>query len=91
MTEYNKEELKQLKVDQLRQIGKNKSLLRVDRNKKKELIDRIIKGIQLTDESKTFLLEQAKGKNLRVNNTMTKKKLLEINKNPKLTDYNDDG
>ena len=46
MTEYNEEELKKLKVDQLRQIGKNKGLLRVDRNKKKELIDRIIKGRQ---------------------------------------------
>ena len=29
MTEHNKEELKKLKVDQLRQIGRNKGLLRV--------------------------------------------------------------
>ena len=83
MTEYNEEELKKLKVDQLRQIGKNKGLLRVDRNKKKELIDRIIKGRQLTDESKPVLLEYAQNKGILTNATMSKDTILRKNTKPK--------
>ena len=89
MTEYNEVELKKLKVDQLRQIGKNKGLLRVDRNKKKELIDRIIKGRQLTDESKPVLLEYAQNKGILANATMSKSTILRKIQNPKLKDLNE--
>ena len=89
MTEYNEEELKKLKVDQLRQIGKNKGLLREDRNKKKELIDRIIKGRQLTDESKPVLLEYAQNKGILAIATMSKSTILRKIQNPKLKDLNE--
>ena len=54
MPEYNR-----LKIQDLRQIGKDMGLLRVDKDKKKDLIARIEKGRQLSDYSKKVLLEQA--------------------------------
>ena len=54
MPEYNR-----LKIKDLRQIGKDMGLLRIDKNKKKDLIARIEKGRQLSDYSKKLLLEQA--------------------------------
>ena len=47
MPEYNR-----LKIQDLRLIGKDMGLLRVDKDKKKDLIARIEKGRQLSDYSK---------------------------------------
>ena len=91
MTEYSREQLKSFKVPQLKRLGKKMGLLRVDQNKKEKLIERLIKGKQLSDESRAFLLEQAKEKKLMVNDTMSKKSLIQKIKNPKLTDYNEEG
>ena len=84
MTDYN-----QMNLQQLRQIGKEMGLLRVDQNKKKELIERLKKGKQLSDYSKGVLLEQAQNKGILANATMTKKTLLQKLRNPKLTDLNE--
>ena len=89
MAVYKEKDLKKLKVNQLRQIGK-KGLHRVDRNKKNELIDRLLKGKQLTDESKSVLLEFAQNKGILANATMSKNTILEKIQNPKLKDLNED-
>ena len=47
MTDYNRMNLKQLK-----QRGREMGLLRVDRNNKKELIERLKKGKQPSDYNK---------------------------------------
>ena len=80
---------KQMNLQQLRQIGKEMGLLRVDKNKKKELIERLKKGKQLSDYSKGVLLEQAQNKGILANATMSKETLLQKLRNPKLTDLNE--
>ena len=52
------------------------------------LIDRIVKGKQLTDESKGVLLEQAKNTGLKVNASMSKEDILKKISSPKLADLN---
>ena len=50
---------------ELKRIGKKKDLLNVDHYKNTDrniLIERLVKGKQLTDETKNVLLEQAKTK-----------------------------
>ena len=84
MADYN-----QMNLQQLRQIGKEMGLLRVDKNKKKELIERLKKGKQLSDYSKGVLLEQAQNKGILANATMSKETLLQKLRNPKLTDLNE--
>ena len=84
MTDYNRMNLKQL-----RQRGREMGLLRVDRNKKKELIDRLKKGKQPSDYNKNVLLEQAQNEGILVNATMSKETILQKLRNPKLTDLND--
>ena len=84
MTDYN-----QMNLQQLRQRGKEMGLLRVDKNKKKELIERLKKGKQLSDYSKDVLLEQAQNKGILANATMSKETLLQKLRNPKLTDLNE--
>ena len=49
MTDYNR-----MKIKDLRQIGKDMGLLRVDKNKKEALIERLKKGRQLSDYNKMF-------------------------------------
>ena len=76
---------------QLKKIGKKQGLLNVDRYKKTDrniLIERLVKGKQLTDESKSVLLEQAKNSGLKVNSSMSKEVILKKIKNPELTDLN---
>ena len=78
---------------ELKRIGKKKGLLNVDRYKKSDydiLLERVVKGKQLTDESKNVLLEQGKNEGLKVNAGMSKEKIKGILKNPKLTDYTKD-
>ena len=75
----------------LKRIGKKKGLLNVDRYKKTDrniLIERLVKGKQLKDESKNVLLEQAKNTGLKVNVSMSKEDILKKISNPKLTDLN---
>ena len=82
---YNKKSLLQLKI-----IGKKKGLLNVDQYKKANknvLIERLVKGRQLKDESKNVLLEIAQNKDLRVNESMSKNVILQKITSPKLTDY----
>ena len=52
------------------------------------LIERLVKGKQIKDEDKDVLLEQAKNKNIKVNESMSRKVILEKITNPKLTDFN---
>ena len=83
--QYNTKSLPQLKI-----IGKKMGLLNVDQYKKankKALVERIVKGRQLKDESKNVLLGIAQHKDLRVNESMSKNVILQKITNPKLTDY----
>ena len=76
---------------ELKRIGKKKGLLNVDHYKKTDrniLIERLVKGKQLTDETKGVLLEQAKNTGLKVNVSMSKEDILNKISNPKLTDLN---
>ena len=76
---------------QLKRIGKKKGLLNVDHYKKTDkniLVERIVKGKQLTDETKNVLLEQAKNEGLKVNVSMSKEDILKKISSPKLTDLN---
>ena len=81
MSGYNR-----LKIQDLRQIGKDMGLLRVDKDKKKDLIARIEKGRQLSDYSKTVLLEQAQNIGLKANAQMSKETILKKLTNPSLQD-----
>ena len=84
MTDYNQMNLKQLK-----QRGREMGLLRVDRNNKNELIERLKKGKQPSDYNKNVLLEQAQNEGILVNATMSKGTILQKLRNPELTDLND--
>ena len=61
------------------------SIKKTDRN---ILIERLVKGKQIKDEDKSVLLEQAKNKNIKVNDSMSRKVILEKITNPKLTYFN---
>ena len=76
---------------ELKRISKKKGLLNVDQYKKENkniLIDRLVKGKQISDESKGVLLEQAKNSGLKVNTSMSKEDILIKISSPKLTDLN---
>ena len=81
-------------LTKLKDIAKNKhGLLNVDHYtnaNKKELIERLVKGKQLTDESKNILLEQGRNAGLKVNVTMSKETIIKTLTSPKLTDYTKD-
>ena len=84
---YNSKTLPELKI-----IGKNKGLLNVDQYRKPDkdvLIERLIKGRQLSDESKGVLLEKAQNEGLLVNASMSKNVILQKITKPKLTDLNE--
>ena len=101
MTNKYKKELEELKrrvyneksLAELKRIGKlKKGLLNVDQYKKankKDLVERLVKGSQLSDESKKVLLEIAQTKDLKVNASMRKEVILQKITNPKLTDLNE--
>ena len=75
----------------LKRIGKKKGLLNVDHYKKTDrniLIERIVKGKQLSDEPKNVLLEQAKNEGLKVNTSMSKENILKKILSPELKDLN---
>ena len=82
---YNEKSLARLKI-----IGKKKGLLNVDQYKKtnkKDLVERLVKGRQLKDESENVLLGIAQNKDLKVNESMSKNVILQKITSPKLTDY----
>ena len=84
---YNEKSLAKLK-----RIGKNKGLLNVDQYKKankKDLVERLVKGRQLKDESKDVLLGIAQNEEIKVNASMRKNVILQKITNPKLTDLNE--
>ena len=74
MADYN-----QMKLQQLKQIGKDMGLLRVDfykKHNKNELIERIKKGKELRDYDKNVLLGNAQDKGLLANAMMSKETIL---------------
>ena len=80
-------------VKKLKEIAKSEKhgLLNVDhytKADKNELVERLIKGKQLTDLSKGVLLEQGKNAGLKLNVSMNKNTIIKIIKNPQLTDLN---
>ena len=101
MTDKFKKEIEELKrriyneksLAELKRIGKlKKGLLNVDQYKKankKDLVERLVKGRQLSDESKDTLLEIAQNKDLKVNASMSKNVILQKITSPELTDLNE--
>ena len=91
--EHNRKVYNQKSLAELKRIGKvKKGLLNVDQYKKankKDLVERLVKGKQLKDESKKVLLEIAQTKDLKVNASMSKEVILQKITNPKLTDLNE--
>ena len=80
------------KLKDLKRIGKKKGLLNVDHYKKSDrniLIERLVKGKQLSDYSKEVLLEKAQNEGLNANASMSKNVILQKITNPKLTDLNE--
>ena len=76
---------------ELKRIGKKRGLQNVDQYKKTDrniLIERLVKGRQLSDENKNVLLEHAKNSGLKVNASMSKEDILIKISSPKLTDLN---
>ena len=76
----------------LKMIGKKKGLLNVDQYKQADrniLIERLVKGKQLSDYSKEVLLEKAQNEGLNANTSMSKNVILQKIRNPKLTDLNE--
>ena len=81
---YNTKTLPELKI-----IGKKKGLLNVDQYKKRDknvLVERLVKGKQLSDYPKNVLLEKAQNEGLNANASMSKNVILQKITNPKLTD-----
>ena len=65
---------------ELKRIGKKRGLLNVDQYKKQDknvLIERLVKGKQLSDYSKDVLLEKAQNEGLLANASMSKNVILQ--------------
>ena len=74
---YGNKSLAELKI-----IGKKKGLLNVDQYKKANknaLVERLVKGRQLSDERKEVLLGIAQNEDLKVNASMSKEDILKKN------------
>ena len=90
--EYNRRIYSSKSLPELKIIGKKKGLLNVDQYKKANknvLVERLVKGRQLSDESKNVLLEKAQNEGLNANASMSKQVILQKITNPKLTDLNE--
>ena len=90
--EYNRRIYANKSLAELKIIGKKKGLLNVDQYKKankRVLVERLVKGRQLKDESKNVLLEKAQNEDLKVNASMSKEDILKKISSPKLTDLNE--
>ena len=78
-------------LSKLKKIGKKKGLLNVDQYKKADknvLVERLVKGKQLSDYPKNVLLEKAQNEGLSVNESLKKNVILEKITNTKLEDLN---
>ena len=90
--EINRRVYNEKTLPELKRIGKKKGLLNVDQYNKRDknvLIERLVKGKQLSDESKGVLLEKAKNDGLIANASMSKNIILQKITNSKLTDLNE--
>ena len=90
--EINRRVYNEKTLPELKRIGKKKGLLNVDQyNKrdKKVLVERLVKGKQLSDYPKNILLEKAQNEGLNANASMSKNVILQKITNPKLTDLNE--
>ena len=90
--ESRRREANRKTLPELKRIGKDMGLLNVDQYRKRDkdvLIERLIKGEQLSDESKDVLLEKAQNEGLNANASMSKKVILQKITNPKLIDLNE--
>ena len=90
--EYNRRIYGNKSLAELKIIGKKKGLLNVDQYKKankKALVERLVKGKQLSDERKEVLLGIAQNEDLKVNASMSKEDILKKISSPKLTDLNE--
>ena len=90
--EHNRRVYASKSLPRLKIIGKKKGLLNVDQYKKADkniLIERLVKGKQLSDYSKEVLLEKAQIDGLIANASMSKNVILQKITNPKLTDLNE--
>ena len=73
--EYNRRIYGNKSLAELKIIGKKKGLRNVDQYKKankKALVERLVKGRQLSDYDKDVLLEKAHTKDLKINASMSK-------------------
>ena len=89
LQEHNRRVYASKSLLRLKMIGKKKGLLNVDQYKQADrniLIERLVKGKQLSDYTKDVLLEKAQFEDLKVNDTMSKNVILQKITNPKLTD-----
>ena len=91
--EHNRRVYASKSLQELKRIGKvKKGLLNVDQYKKTDrniLIERLVKGKQLSDYTKDVLLEKAQNEGLNANASMSKNVTLQKITNPKLTDLNE--
>ena len=90
--EYNRRVYNDKTLPELKRIGKKRGLLNVDQYNKRDkniLIERLIKGKQLSDYPKNVLLETAQNEGLLTNASMSKNVILQKIANPKLTDLNE--
>ena len=91
--EHNRRVYASKSLQELKRIGKvKKGLFNVDQYKKTDrniLIERLVKGKQLSDYTKDVLLEKAQNEGLNANASMSKNVILQKITNPKLTDLNE--
>ena len=90
--EYNRRIYNEKNLPELKRIGKKRGLLNVDQYNKRDknvLIERLVKGKQLSDYSKDVLLEKAQNEGLLANASMSKNVILQKITNPKLKDLNE--
>ena len=90
--EINRRVYNEKTLPELKRIGKKKGLLNVDQYNKRDtnvLVERLVKGKQLSDYPKNVLLEKAQNEGLNANASMSKNVILQKIKNPKLTDLNE--
>ena len=91
--EMNRRIYRSKTLQKLKEIGKKQGLLNVDQYKSSQkniLIERLIKGPQLSDRSRDQLIETAKKNQILANASMSKETLLRKLLKPRLEDYNDD-
>ena len=90
--EYNRRIFNEKTLPELKRIGKRKGLLNVDQYNKRDknkLVERLVKGKQLSDYPKNVLFEKAQNEGLNANASMSKNVILQKITNPKLTDLNE--